>query len=138
MNIMIKNKKFRTRKQDTQLYLCLMASASLVGFLLVLPFFSFSRENNTVASSWSHSLINFALDLFGIAKQPYKTGGESNDNSDCPGNVKRHLQKWTHFIKYYNYHLLQDLGWSNRIEFYCTELHSYTVNVQRSGQNASK
>jgi hypothetical protein len=43
-----------------------MASDSFVGFLSALLFLSLSRENNTVASSWSHSLINFALDLFGI------------------------------------------------------------------------
>ena len=43
-----------------------MESDSFVGFLSALLFLSLSRENNTVASSWSHSLINFALDLFGI------------------------------------------------------------------------
>jgi hypothetical protein len=43
-----------------------MASDSFIGFLSALLFLSLSRENNTVASSWSHSLINFALDLFGI------------------------------------------------------------------------
>ena len=49
-----------------QTHLCLMASDSFIGFLSALLFLSLSRENNTVASSWSHSLINFALDLFGI------------------------------------------------------------------------
>lgn len=82
--------------------LFLIVSVSLVGLLSAVLFLSFPRVNNTVASSWSHSHISLALDLFKI---PWK---------------KRDLC----FICYFSRYLRNVGEHKNRVSPYCPSLLS--------------